>query len=262
MDKPDAVKIARYAAALYEAERSRTPVPPLTLQDASLTVEDAYAIQLENVRRMTAEGHVISGKKIGLTSPGIQAQFGVTEPDYGHLFASMDCENGDVPTDCLIHPKIEAELAFVLGTDLAGGRVTVRDVREATDYVTGAFEIVDSRVEGWKIRLVDTVADNASAGRYVLGRTRLPLEGMDPATIAMKLWKNGELIAEGAGSSVMGDPCVSVAWLSNRLWDFGVSLKKGEVILSGAFTAAPLAKKGDVFRVAFSSFGELEARFV
>ncbi|MDR3265575.1 MAG: 2-keto-4-pentenoate hydratase [Synergistaceae bacterium] len=261
MEKTDISKHAKYAVALYEAERKRTPIRPLTLQDDSLTVEDAYAIQLENVRRMAEEGYVISGKKIGLTSPGIQKQLGVTEPDYGHLFASMDCGNGDVPTGELIQPKIEAELAFILKADLTG-KVTARDVREATDCVAGAFEIVDSRVEDWKIKLVDTVADNASSGRYVLGKKRLPLGDTDLAAITMKFWKNGEPIAEGAGSAVMGDPCVSVAWLSNRLRDFGVCLKKGEVILSGAFTAAPPARKGDVFRVEFASFGEVEARFV
>ncbi|MDR1731002.1 MAG: 2-keto-4-pentenoate hydratase [Synergistaceae bacterium] len=258
----DEKKRIKFAAALYEAERSRKVIPPLSRQDASLTVEDAYAIQLENVRRLVGEGQVVTGKKIGLTSPGIQAQLNVHEPDYGHLFASMDCSSGDVPTDKLIQPKIEAELAFILNADLSGGSVTVEDVRKATECVVGSFEIVDSRVEDWKIKLVDTVADNASSCRYVLGKKRIPLGDMDLAAVTMKLWKNGAVIAEGAGSAVMGDPCLSVAWLSNRLWDFGVPLKKGEVILSGAFTAAPFAQKGDVFRVEFSTFGEVEARFL
>lgn len=253
--------IRRFADMLYESERKRTPIAPLTEQDASLTVDDAYAIQMQNVSRVSAMGHVVSGKKIGLTSPGIQKQLGVSEPDYGHLFLPMDCRDGRVDTSQLIQPKIEAELAFVLRADLAGGQVTAREVREATDYVVGAFEIVDSRVADWKIKLADTVADNASSGRYVLGKERLGVNEADLPSVSMRLYKNDELAGEGTGAAVLGDPCLAVAWLANRLWAYGVPLKKGEVILSGAFSAAPPAKKGDVFRVEFSSFGAVEAMF-
>lgn len=254
--------IKQHADSLYQAERGRAAIPPLTEKNPALTVDDAYAIQLANVQRVTAEGHVVSGKKIGLTSPGIQQQLGVNEPDYGHLFAAMDCAGGDVETDRLIQPKIEAELAFVLKADLTGGKVTAQDVRDATDYVVGAFEIVDSRVADWKIKLADTVADNASSGRYVLGEKRLPVDGADLAAIAMKLYKNDELIGEGTGAAVLGDPCLAVAWLANRLWDYGVALRKGEVILSGAFSAAPPAAKGDVFEAVFSTLGSVKAKFV
>lgn len=254
--------IQKYADLLYEAERDRQPIPPLTEQDAALTVADAYAIQMENVNRVTAMGHVVSGKKIGLTSPGIQQQLGVNEPDYGHLFAAMNCGDGMVDTDQLILPKIEAELAFVLASDLTGGKVTARDVISATEYVVGAFEIVDSRVADWRIKLEDTVADNASSGRYILGEEKLRPGEIDLPAVMMRLYKNGELAGQGTGAAVLGDPCVAVAWLANRLWDYGVPLKKGEVILSGAFSAAPAAQKGDVFRVEFSSFGVVEAEFI
>lgn len=258
----DRVRKQKFADMLYEAERDRKAVSPLTEQEASLTVDDAYAIQLANVERVIAEGHVISGKKIGLTSPGIQQQLGVNEPDYGHLFEAMNCRDGNVPTDRLMQPKIEAELAFVLKKDLEGGGVTAADVREATDYVMAAFEIVDSRIADWKIKLVDTIADNASSGRYVLGEKKLSLDEIQPAGVTMKLYKNGNLISEGRGDAVLGDPCLSVAWLANRLWEYNVTLGRGEVILSGAFTAAPLAVKGDAFEAVFSSFGSVRARFV
>ncbi|MDR2019842.1 MAG: 2-keto-4-pentenoate hydratase [Treponema sp.] len=258
----DEGKIAALAEKLFNAERSRKAIPPLTGEEPSLTVDDAYRIQLVNVKRVVEMGHAISGKKIGLTSEGIQKQFGVNEPDYGHLFASMDCRDGGINTAALLQPKIEGEIAFILRADLAGGRVTRDDVVKATDYVVAAFEIVDSRVADWKIKLPDTISDNASSGRYVLGTKRLKLDEVDLPRVSMKLYKNGALAGEGTGAAVLGDPCISVAWLANRLWSYGVTLKAGEVILSGAFSAAPPAVKGDAFIAEFSSFGKVEARFV
>ena len=258
----DADRINFFADMLFRAEKDREAVPPLTLQDKSISLEDAYHIQLQNVSRALAMGHVISGKKIGLTSPGIQKQLGVNEPDYGHLFSAMECKDGRINTGELLQPKIEGEIAFVLKADLAGGKITREDVIKNTGYVVAAFEIVDSRVEDWKIKLPDTVADNASSGRYVLGTKKLKIDEAELPSITMKLYKNGELAGEGSGAAVMGDPCVSVAWLANRLWDFGVALKAGEVILSGAFSAAPAAKKGDIFTAEFSLFGNVEAEFV
>lgn len=251
-----------FADMLYDAERSRVAIAPLTEQNAALDIDDAYAIQLENVNRVVAMGHKISGKKIGLTSEGIQKQMGVNEPDYGHLFASMDCFSGEVPTDKMLQPKIEGEVAFVLKADLAGGHVTAQDVRNATDYVVAAFEIVDSRVRDWQIRLVDTVADNASSGRYVLGEKKMKLDEVDLPNVPMKLYKNGELIGEGTGAAVLGDPCEAVAWLANRLWNYGVTLQTGEVILSGAFSAAPPAQKGDAFEADFGPLGKVNAKFI
>jgi 2-keto-4-pentenoate hydratase len=169
----------------------------------------------------------------------------------------------DIPFNQLLQPKIEAELAFVLRDDLTGGHVTPEDVRNATAYVAGAFEIVDSRISDWKIRLPDTIADNASSARYVLGEALLPLDELDPAAVTMKMYKKGGgLIGEGSGAAVMGDPLLSVAWLANALYRYGVPLKAGEIILSGAFCAAPPAQKGDIFVASFSQLGTVEARFV
>lgn len=249
------------ADKLYRAERTRVPLPPLTDRVPELSVSDAYAIQLENVRRAQAEGQHISGKKIGLTSPGIQKQLGVDQPDYGHLFAAMDCTGQPVSTAALLQPKIEGELAFVLKEDLTGPQVTPEEVQRATDYVVAAFEIVDSRVADWRIKLADTVADNASSGRYILGTKRLPVDAVDLAAVRMKLYKNDELVQTGTGDAVMGNPSRAVAWLASCLWGYGVSLKAGEVILSGAFSAAPVAAAGDRFTAKFTDFGTVEAVF-
>lgn len=254
--------VSWYADRLFDAERERLAIAPLTAGGEGLTIDDAYRVQMENVGRAVAMGRRISGKKIGLTSEGIQRQLGVGEPDYGHLFAEMECADGKVATDQLLQPKIEGEIAFVLREDLTGGKVTASDVRAATDYVVAAFEIVDSRVADWNIRLVDTVADNASSGRYILGETRLPLQDVDLPGVTMKLYKNGALVQQGTGAAVLGDPAEAVAWLANRLWSYGVALKRGEVVLSGAFSAAPEAARGDVFVADFSSFGEVRATFV
>ena len=256
-----AIEVQRIADELYEAERDRAAIMPLTDKNPALTIDDAYAIQMANVTRVKEMGYVISGKKIGLTSTAIQKQIGVDEPDYGHLFTAMDCENGIVDTGKLIQPKIEAELAFVLASDLSGRKITADDVRAATEYIVGAFEIVDSRVADWKIKLADTVADNASSGRYILGKTRLRANEADLKLVTMRLYRNEEQVEEGTGAAVLGDPFLSVAWLANKLRNYGVSLKKGEVILSGAFSAAPVAKKGDIFRAEFSSFGNVTAEF-
>jgi len=255
-------KIQKYADMLYVSAIDKIPIPPLTDNDIDITIDDAYAIQLCNVERVVKHGQVISGKKIGLTSAGIQQQLGVNEPDYGHLFKGMNCIHGTVPADAFLQPKIEAEIAFILKEDLAGGNVTIEDVIRATDYVVGAFEIVDSRIEDWRIKLVDTVSDNASSGCYVLGDKKLSLGEVNLSEVRMQLYKNGALAAQGKGEAVLGDPRLAVAWLANRLWSYGVTLKKNEVILSGAFSAAPVAAKGDEFEVKFSDFGSVKAKFI
>lgn len=253
--------IAACAMQLFEAERTRVAIAPLTQDHPELTADDAYAIQLVNVKRLLNAGATISGKKIGLTSPGMQKLLGVNEPDYGHLFTFMDCAE-DVSADELMQPKIEAEIAFILGQDLPDRDVSAEDVLAATEYVCAAFEIVDSRVANWKIKLADTISDNASSGRYVLGNKRVSPKGIDLAAVTMTTEKAGSIVSEGIGSAVMGDPAASVAWLANCMRRYGVALKKGEVVLSGAFAAALPAAKGDEFTATFSSLGTVSARFI
>lgn len=255
-------KIEYFANKLFEAQENKIAISPLTKEDPSLTLDDAYAIQLKNVERMVAAGDIISGKKIGLTSQGIQEQMGVNEPDYGHLYQSMLVADGKVKTSNLLQPKIEGELAFILEEDLAGGNVTYEDVIKATKYVVAAFEVVASRVKDWNIKLVDTVADNASSGCYILGKTKFAPQDIDLLDIEMKLYKNDELVATGNSLAVLENPAKAVAWLANRMWAYGVTLQKGEIILSGAFSKAPEAAKGDVFVAEFSHFGRLKAEFI
>jgi 2-keto-4-pentenoate hydratase len=255
--------VAEFAGLLYTAGRDRVAVSAPSDLDPSFTVEDAYAVQMRNVERWQREGRSISGKKIGLTSKGMQTQLGVDEPDYGHLFSDMAYGVGArIPIGSFLQPKVEAEISYILKDDLSGGSVTADDVLAATDYVTASFEIVDSRVRDWKIKLADTVADNASSGCYVLGEMRLPPGAADLKAVTMQLYKNGALAGEGTGAAVLGDPSFSVAWLSNKLWSYGVTLKRGEVVLSGALSAAPAASRGDVFEARFSDLGSLRVEFV
>ena len=262
----DIGQLSAYALELATASATKTPIEAFTARDKNFRVEEAYAVQLINIRYLVEKGDRIVGKKIGLTSLAMQEMLGVDESDFGHLLASMNCADNQVNTDDLLQPKIEVELAFVLKSDLCGTNITVEDVVAATDYVVAAFEIVDSRIADWKIKLPDTVADNASAGCFILGDVKLTPDKVDLAACYMKLYKvvdgKDELINDGYGSAVLGDPRIAVAWLANKMNSFGVSLKAGEVILSGAFSAAPPAKAGDKFKAVFTDFGTLEAEFI
>jgi 2-keto-4-pentenoate hydratase len=255
-------KIKRFSDHLAEAEKNRKGVLPLTELDPEITVEEAYQIQLETIKRKTDEGQKIVGKKIGLTSLAMQQLLGVDQPDYGHLLDGMVVENGGkISWDRVLQPKVEAEIAFVLKKDLIGPKVTVMDVLLATEYVVPALEIVDSRVENWNIKLQDTIADNASSGLYVLGGKPLPVHKLDLAQVGMVLYKNGEMMNTGVGAAALGNPAFCVAWLANKLSEFDISLKAGEVILSGALSVAIDAQPGDSFHARFAHLGEVSVSF-
>lgn len=254
--------IEDFSKMLFEAQESKKPIDQISAMDPSLTIEDAYKIQMINVERKLSNGEVICGKKIGLTSLAMQNMLGVSQPDFGHLFKSMEIEDNLVKIDSMLQPKTEAEIAFVLKKDLKGPNVNVSDVLDATDYVVAAFEIVDSRVKDWKINIIDTVADNASSGCYYLGSKKLKVSEISLPDIEMSLYKNGEFVNKGTGRDVLGDPAYCVAWLANKLSEFDVTLYSGEVILSGALSAAPPAKKGDVFEARLSEFGNIVVEFV
>lgn len=256
--------VSRAVQLLDEAyDKHISITEPLSVQDPSMTIDDAYAIQMERIEVATSKGDRITGKKIGLTSVAMQNLLGVDQPDYGHLLQSMAVPNGgEVPLGKLFQPKIEGEIAFVLKKDLVGPNVTAEDVLNATDYVVPAIEIVDSRIKDWKIKLVDTVADNASCGLYVLGTNRMNVNDVDLKSIYMQLLQNNEVINEGKGTDVLGDPAICVAWLANKLHDYNVVLKAGEVILSGALSAAVEAKPGDQFTASFTTLGEAKVQFV
>lgn len=252
------------AEELYAAETGALPVDPLTVTHPDLTVEKAYAIQLEGIGiRRTRDGRRIVGKKIGLTSLAMQKLLGVDEPDYGHLLDHMLVMEGEaVPRSAMLLPKVEGEVAFVLKHALRGPGVTLADVLRATEGVMASIEIVDSRVRDWKIKLPDTIADNASSARFVLGSRLVSLKKLDLRLVGMVFEKNGEVVGTGAGAAVWGHPAASVAWLANKLSVFGIGLEAGEIILSGAVTAAVDARAGDSFLVSFQGLGTVGTRFV
>ncbi len=235
----------------------------MTATYPGLTPQDAYAIQLAWVAARTAAGARVAGKKIGLTNPKIQEMFGVHEPDYGHLLDTMLVESGDtIPLSSLVQPRVEAEVAFMLRRDLQGPGVTRDDVLEATECVLPALEIIDSRIRDWKIALPDTIADNASSGRVVVNRAAArPPTGLDLAAIVMTLERNGVEISRGVSAAVQGHPATAVAWLANKLAEFSVVLKAGELIMSGAITGAFPVSPGDHFHAQLSELGTVGVTF-
>ncbi len=258
-----AVPIHDIVQQLLHADVHHSPLPPLTETYPGLTPQDAYAVQLAWVAARTAAGARVAGKKIGLTNPKIQEMFGVHEPDYGHLLDVMLVDSGGVlPLSSLLQPRVEAEVAFILRRDLQGPGVTREAVLEATECVLPALEIIDSRIRDWKIALPDTIADNASSGRVVINRAaaRVPT-GLDLAAITMTLERNGVEISRGVSAAVQGHPATAVAWLANKLAEFGVTLKAGELIMSGAITGAFPVSPGDHFRAHLSDLGLVEVTF-
>ncbi len=255
--------IARHGDALYAALRERTTVPPLTPREPGITIDDAYGISLHLLRRRLADGERVIGKKIGVTSKAVQSMLGVYQPDFGYLTDAMRFADGaEMPIGArLIQPRAEGEIAFVLKRDLAGPGVTPGDVIAATDYVAACFEVVDSRIEGWKIAICDTVADNASSGLFLLGEERADPRKVDFVTCGMVVEKNGEVLSTGAGAAALGSPLVCVAWLANTMGRYGQKLEAGEVILSGSLVPLEPVKPGDEMRVRIGGIGGASVRF-
>ena len=248
---------------LYESLKACRVVAPLTTRHPEITVEDAYAIQQRlNARRLQA-GETVVGKKIGVTSQAVMNMLGVYQPDFGLLMDGMVYNEGDaIPANTLIQPKAEGEIAFILKRDLQGPGVSAADVLAATEGVMACFEIVDSRIQDWKIKIQDTVADNASCGVFVLGDRMVDPKTVDLNTCGMVLEKNGEIVATGAGAAALGAPANAVAWLANTLGKLGIPLKAGEVILSGSLAIMVPVKAGDSLRVTIGGIGGCSVRFV
>ena len=250
------------AAALREAELSRRPIEPPTDALPGLTIAESYAIQELNIRRRLAEGRVLCGRKIGLTSRAMQTLLGVDEPDFGALLDDMFVDDGEsVAADTLIQPKAEAEVAFVLGEDLTGPGVTTIQALRAIESAVAAIEVVDSRIADWRITITDTIADNASSGRVVLGERLVPVHRLDLRLIGMGIWHNGELADSGAGVAALGNPVRCVAWLANTLGLLGGGLRAGDVVMSGALHRAFDVVSGDTVRAEFDRLGSVSVRF-
>jgi 2-keto-4-pentenoate hydratase len=250
------------AALLVEAHESRTPVPPLTETYDGLTLDDAYAIQQVQIRGRLARGAVIAGYKVGLTSEAMRQQFRVSESDFGHLLSDMEyVADAPVPVGAFVQPRAEPEIALVLGRPLTGPRVTVSDVVSATEYVVPAIEIIDSRIADWRISLIDTVADNASSGGYVVGQSPVLLNRIDLSLTGCVLRRNGRIVATGAGAAVLGSPLHAAAWLANVLIGRGSQLEPGHVILTGSITASIPVQAGDAVTASFDHLGSVTALF-
>jgi len=248
--------------ALFDAWRQRRVIEPLRVRAPGLTVADAYAIQRQFVARRVAAGETVVGKKIGVTSKPVQDFLGVYEPDFGQLTSGMVCNESDgVDLNGLIQPKAEAELAFVLKHDLIGPGITATDVIRATAYVTPCFEIVDSRIRDWQIKIEDTVADNASCGVFILGQARVDLRDVDVSMAGLQLHKNGALFSTSVGAAVQASPLNAVVWLANTLGRLGLPFKAGEVILSGSQSQLVPVQDGDELVCHISGMGACTARF-
>ncbi len=261
----DKEQIEALGDELYRALRACTTLAPLTDREAGITIEDAYHVSQRMVNlRLERDGERIVGKKIGVTSRPVQEMLGVFQPDFGFLTDAMECPDGaDIPIlGNLIQPKAEGEIAFRLRKDLIGPGVTEQDVLDATGTIMPCFEIVDSRIDDWKIKIEDTVADNASCGVYVLGRNEVDPRDYDLPSLHMKIYKNGEFHSEGLGSAVQGNPLTAVAWLANTLGEFGIPFKAGEVILSGSLAPLIPVVAGDEMSLEIEGIGGCSCKFV
>jgi 2-oxopent-4-enoate/cis-2-oxohex-4-enoate hydratase len=248
---------------LYDALQACRVVDPLTTRHPGITIEDAYAIQQRLNARRVAAGETVIGKKIGVTSKAVMNMLGVYQPDFGLLTDAMVYNEGEaIPASRLIQPKAEGEIAFILKRDLQGPGVSAADVLAATEGVMACFEIVDSRIRDWKIKIQDTVADNASCGVFVLGDRVVDPKAVDLNLCGMVLEKNGEIVATGAGAAALGAPANAVAWLANTLGALGIPLKAGEVILSGSLAIMVPVQAGDSLRVSIGGIGGCSVRFV
>lgn len=255
--------IAAAADRLHAAESFRTPTTPVRDLIGSDDLASAYAVQQHIVRARIDAGATIVGRKIGLTSPAVQRQLGVDQPDFGVLFDDMGyADSSDVPLSRLLQPKIETEIAFVLAHDLDEDSLDTEDVAAAVSYAVAAIEIVDSRIADWDITFGDTVADNASSGLYVLGTERLTLDEFSPVAAQMRTFIDGQEVSVGSGDACLGDPLNALAWLARTARENGEPLRSGQLILSGALgPMAPITGPCTV-RAEISGLGSVSATFV
>jgi len=248
------------ADALWTAEKTRSPIPPLIQTYPDLSAADAYQIQLFNIRRRTAS---VVGHKVGLSSLAMQQMMGVDEPDYGHLLADMRLSE-DEPADATryCYPRVEIEVAFLLGHDLPGADCTEDDVLAGTEAFAPSIELIDSRILDWKISIADTIADNASSAGFVVGAGRVAPSDIDIKSIDAVLSRNDEVVAQGRSDAVLGNPVTAVAWLARTVATFGVRLRAGNVVLPGACARAVDARPGDRFRASFAGLGDVYLSFM
>jgi 2-keto-4-pentenoate hydratase len=262
MSQCNEFSIQTAADQLFHAGRNNAPCAPIRTLLADGDLEAAYAVQALNTKRALAAGRRLVGRKIGLTSLAVQKQLGVGQPDYGMLFADMargDAE--DISLLDVLQPKVEAEIAFILGRDLPHEQLTAADLFRAIEYAVPAIEIVGSRVANWDIRITDTIADNASSGLYVLGSRPVKISDFDPRLCGMVMEKAGEPVSVGAGAACLGSPLNAALWLAKIMAKVGQPLSAGDTILSGALGPMAAVQPGDVFDVRIEGLGAVRAAF-
>ena len=244
------------------AARNRQPIAPVRTLIGESDIDLAYAVQQELISRRIEAGAVVVGRKIGLTSPAVQRQLGVDQPDFGVLFADMDMSSEPiVPSHRLLQPKAEAEIAFVLKDDLDGEILSSEEVSSAVDHAVAALEIVDSRIADWDLTIADTVADNASSGLFLLGADRLTLDEFSPRDATMRMYADDTLVSEGDGKACLGDPLLPLTWLARTAAAYGNPLRAGQIILSGALGPMVPAPLGTRIRAEIAPLGEVSATF-
>lgn len=255
--------VAAAVARLHDAAVHRRPCPPVRDLLPPGDIDAAYAVQTALIGDRITGGAVLVGRKIGLTNPKVQAQLGVDRPDFGTLLDDMFCPAGQViDRGRLLQPRVEAEVAFVMRRDLdQAGELTAAQIRAAIDYAVPALEIVDSRIAGWDISIVDTIADNGSSALFVLGETRTRIDDFDPVAVSMTMTGNGEPVSSGTGADCLGDPIAALTWLATATRDYGQPLRAGEVVLSGALGPMVPVSAGDTFRAELTGLGIVEATF-
>lgn len=250
------------AEALRGAYADHRPIAPLIDSYAQATVDDAYAIQNTNTDLWLKKGRVLVGRKIGVTSKAVQDQLGVGQPDYGMLFSDMAFADGEiVPVDRLLQPRIEGEIGFYLKHDLESLHLTLADVIAAIDYAVAAFEIVDSRIADWKISIIDTIADNASSGLYVMGSAPIKLDAFDHRLCGMVIEHRGEPVSTGAGAACLGNPLHACLWLARKMAAVGRPLQAGDFILSGALGPLVPVVAGETYELRINGLGSVRASF-
>ncbi|HGM5580436.1 TPA: 2-keto-4-pentenoate hydratase [Pseudomonas putida] len=252
--------LQQVAELLEQAARSGQPVDPV--RDRLDSIAQAYDVQQINTQRQLAAGRRITGRKIGLTSHAVQRQLGVDQPDFGTLFDSMEvCDGESIAWPRLMQPKVEAEVALVLEHDLDREHIVLSDLLAATAYALPAIEVVGSRIANWNIGILDTVADNASAGLYVLGQRPVKLDALDLRLAGMVMERQGEPVSLGVGAACLGHPLNAALWLARTLVLMGTPLRAGDLVLSGALGPMVSVAPGDVFEARIQGLGSVRASF-
>jgi 2-keto-4-pentenoate hydratase len=260
----DQALIQQAADALWEADRTHTPIAPVRdLLGTDSDIDVGYAVQQINTARSVAVGRRISGRKIGVTSKAVQAQIGVDQPDYGTLFADTEFGDGvDIPMSRMIQPRAEGEVALVMGRDLDNAPHGFAEVLRAVEFALPAIEVVDSRIENWQIKIVDTVADNASCGMYVVGSRPVPLSAFDIRSVPMSMIVNGAVVSTGTGAACLGNPIHAARWLADTLCQRGIPLRAGDVLMTGALGPMQSIVLGDEIVADFGPLGSVSTRLI